>query len=106
VFIGALIRDLTRVRPPGPPLCTTLSELLSKQPDVIVEVAGHEGLRTYGSAVLRAGVDLIFISGGVLAESETHSELLNAAHSGGVQARLVSGAIGGLDALAAASLGG
>lgn len=106
VLVGALVRDLTKIRPPGPTLCITLSELLSKRPHVIVEAAGHEGLRTYGSVILHEGIDLIFISAGVLAEADTSSHLLTAAQIGGAKARLVSGAIGGLDALAAASLGG
>jgi aspartate dehydrogenase len=106
LLVGALVRDPTKTRPPGPTLYTNLSELLLRQPHVIVEVAGHEGLRTYGSTILREGIDLIFISAGVLAETETHSQMLAAAQIGGARARLVSGALGGLDALAAASLGG
>jgi aspartate dehydrogenase len=106
VLVGALVRNPIKARPPGQTIFPTLSELLSMRPHVVVEVAGHEGLRAHGSRVLRAGIDLIFISAGVLAESETSSELLAAAQHGGAQMKLVSGAIGGLDALAAASLGG
>lgn len=106
MLVGALVRDPTKTRPPGPTLCITLLELLSKHPRVIVEVAGHDGLRTYGSTILREGIDLIFTSAGVLAEPETYSQILTAAQMGGTKARLVSGAFGGLDALAAASLGG
>ena len=105
VLVGALVRNPIKARPPGQTIFPTLSELLSMRPHVVVEVAGHEGLRAHGSHVLRAGIDLIFISAGVLAESETSSELLAAAQHGGAQMKC-SGAIGGLDALAAASLGG
>ena len=106
-LVGALVRHPTRLRPPdSPSIVTTLSELLDMQPQVVVEVAGHEGLRDHGPAILRAGVDLILISVGVLSQPDVLHEFLDAAQKSGARARVVSGAIGGLDALSAASLGG
>ncbi len=106
VIVGALVRHSTAPRPAGsPPIVSTLSGLLAQQPHVIVEVAGQEGLREHGPGVLRAGVDLLFVSVGALAEQETLNNLLTAAQSGNSQAKVVSGAIGALDALSAASLG-
>jgi len=84
----------------------TLDELLALQPDVVVEIAGHDALREHGPRVLAAGIDLIAVSVGVLAIPEVERELLAAAREGGSQIRVASGAIGALDALAAAAIGG
>jgi aspartate dehydrogenase len=106
LLVGALVRHTTRARPSGPTIVTTRSALLAERPQVVVEVAGHEGLREHGPAILRAGIDLLLVSTGALAEPTVMNELLDAARAGGTQARVVSGAIGALDALAAASVAG
>ncbi len=103
---GALVRDLTHPHPPGPPLVTTPTDLLATQPHVVVEVAGHEGLRAHSSAILRAGIDLLLVSIGALADPTVLQELLDAAQAGRAQVKIVSGAIGALDALAAAAVDG
>ncbi|MEZ4570729.1 MAG: aspartate dehydrogenase [Thermomicrobiales bacterium] len=105
-LVGAVVRDASRPRPAGsPPVFETLDELLALKPDVVVEVAGHEGLRAHGLAVLRAGCDLYFVAVGALADPETERELLDAAAESGRHAKIISGAIGALDALAGASAG-
>ena len=105
-LVGAVVRDTSRPRPEGsPPIFATLAELLAHRPDVIVEVAGHEGLREHGPAALRAGCDLYFVAVGALADPETERELLAAARESGRQAKIISGAIGALDAIAGASVG-
>ena len=105
-IVGALVRDAMLPRPPNSPdIVTTRSDLLATQPQVIVEVAGHEGLREHGPAVLRAGIDLLFVSVGALAESSVFEALFDAAQKSGAKAKVVSGAIGALDALASASIG-
>ncbi len=105
VVVGALTRH-ARTISSGPPIVTTRAALLAEHPEVVVEVAGHEGLREHGPAILHAGIDLLMVSTGALAEPGLMSDVLNAAQTGGAQARVVSGAIGALDALAAASIGG
>lgn len=105
-LIGALVRHAPQSRSSGPPLMTSLTELLAKQPEVIVEVAGHEGVREHGPHILRAGINLILTSIGALAEPQVLQELLEAAQTGGAHIKIASGAIGGLDALASASVGG
>ena len=105
LLIGALTRH-ARPHSSGLPIFTTPSELLAERPQVVVEAAGHEGLREHGPAILRAGIDLLIVSTGALAEPAFLNDLLAAAQSGGAQARVASGAIGALDALAAASIGG
>ena len=105
-IVGALVRDPSRPRSVDTPLFATLDQLLALKPDVVVEIAGHDGLREHGPATLRAGFNLIAVSVGVLAHDEVHQALLDAAEEGGTRMKVASGAIGALDAIAAARLGG
>jgi aspartate dehydrogenase len=105
--VAAVVRDPARHRDCAiPSLVTTVDELISAQPEVVIEAGGHRALREYGPAVLRAGCDLLMISVGALADPAVERALIAAAASGGSHARVVSGAIGALDALAAAAIGG
>lgn len=74
-------------------------------PDIMVDCAGHAGLVQHGPAILAAGVPLVTVSLGALADSALAGELAQAARDGGTQLILSSGAIGGLDALRAARMG-
>jgi aspartate dehydrogenase len=103
-LVGALVRNAERQAPV--PLCRTIAELLAQRPDVVVEAAGHEALRCHGRAVLNSGVELIILSVGALADRQVEDGLRCAAQRGGSRAIVASGAIGGLDALAAAAVGG
>ncbi len=80
----------------------TIDELLQLKPDLIVECAGHEALRTRGPQVLAAGIDLLMASTGALADASIETALRDAAARGKSRALLIAGAVGGLDALAAA----
>ena len=106
VFVGALVRDPGRVRRgTHPPTVATLEELIGLDPSVVVECAGPAALRQYGAAVLRAGRDLLVVSAGALADAHVLASMREAARDGGARMWILSGAIGGLDAIAAASLG-
>lgn len=74
-------------------------------PEIMVDCAGHQGLATHGVAILRAGVPLITLSLGALAEADLADKLTDAARAGQTRLILSSGAIGGLDALRAARMG-
>ena len=108
-LLGAVDRDAeharermdARVR-----LTSSLEELLSWGPDLVVECAGHAALSQHGTAVLEHGIDLVIASVGALANAELESELRDAAAQSGAHICIPSGAIGGLDALASARLGG
>lgn len=88
------------------PTCDSVAELLQHQPQVVAEMGGHAALRCHGSDVLRAGVDLLVLSVGALAEPETERMLTQAACEGHSRAIILSGAIGALDAIASAKAGG
>jgi aspartate dehydrogenase len=106
-LVGALVAHPQKPRAGcGVRVCGTADELLACEPEAVVELAGHAALRCWGPAVLRAGIDLLMLSVGVLAEPEAERMLLDAASTGGAQAVVLSGGIGGLDAIAAARAGG
>jgi aspartate dehydrogenase len=73
--------------------------------DLFVDCAGHPALRQHGPDILARGIDLVTVSSGALADRDLYADLVAAARAGGAQLRVVPGAIGGLDALAAASVG-
>lgn len=86
------------------PLVSSVAELPSGI-DLLVDCAGHEGLRLHGADALAAGLDVVTLSIGALADTEFESRLTMAARRGGTRLHLASGAIGGLDALRAARTG-
>jgi aspartate dehydrogenase len=92
--------------PEGVTRVDTLDALLALTLDVVVEATGHAGVREHGAAVLASGRELLIVSVGALADVTLEQELRTAARSGGGRLIIASGAIGALDALAAAAVGG
>jgi len=76
------------------------------RPDLIVECAGHTAIAQHILPALARGIDAIVASIGALSAPGLAEQLETAARSGHAQLQLVSGAIGGIDALAAARVGG
>lgn len=85
---------------------TDAGELVAADGTVVLDCAGHQGLVAHGETVLRAGIDVITLSVGALSDADLLARLLAAAAAGGSQLELVPGAVGGVDALAAARVGG
>ena len=86
---------------------TTVEALTSPQecldaPDLVLECASQQAVAQYGEAVLARGWHLAVISTGALADSALEQRLQNA----GGQLTLLSGAVAGIDGLAAAKEGG
>ncbi len=79
---------------------------LAELPDLIVEAAGHSALGEHGVPALRAGLRLLVVSVGALADRALLAALEQAAQEGGGTAEIAPGAVGGIDALAAARQGG
>ena len=84
----------------------TLAGFLDSRPQVVAECAGHGAVAAFGADILAGGTDLIVASVGALTDAALHARLQAAAEAGGAQLVIPSGAIGGIDALAAARLGG
>lgn len=82
------------------------ADFLATRLDLVVEVAGHDALKAYAEDILRQGKDLLLISVGALADPHFEARLHRAAHDYGQRVYLATGAIAGLDAIAAGAVGG
>jgi len=74
--------------------------------DLIADCAGHSGLAEHGPGALRAGIDVVSLSNGALADPALAVELEDSAKAGQARLTLLSGAIGGIDVLGAGQVGG
>ncbi|SLN63455.1 aspartate dehydrogenase [Oceanibacterium hippocampi] len=97
--------QLARERLGDVPLVTSIETLLAEGPELVGECAGHEAVREFGLAILDAGSDLVIASIGALADQALYDRLTEAAARSGARLVLPAGAIGGMDALAAARFG-
>lgn len=82
------------------------ADFLATPPDLVVECATHEAVRDTVPAVLAAGSPTVIVSIGAFADPAIEEAIQDAAALGRTRAILVPGAIGGIDALAAAKLAG
>jgi len=97
-------------------LCTTLgldARVLGEldltagaRPDAVAECAGHAALSAHIVPALRAGIPCAVASVGALHDAALLSRLEDAARRGSTRLQLVTGAVGAIDALAAARIGG
>tara|TARA_B100001093_G_scaffold515396_1_gene591637 strand:- start:329 stop:1135 length:807 start_codon:yes stop_codon:yes gene_type:complete len=76
--------------------------LIATQPDLVIECGSHEALRTYGAPVLKAGIDLLAVSVGILADQNERLLLIAAAEEGNSSLEIPAGAVGGIDVVSAA----
>jgi aspartate dehydrogenase len=98
--------EAARAALPGNAAIVDRLEALNALPPLVFECGGHGAVREHGSAVLSRGSELVVVSTGALADPALFEALKQAAESGGGRLSLVSGAVGGIDALAAAREGG
>ena len=59
----------------------------------------------HGPLILDAGIDIVSISTGAIADNELAKRLEQSAENGNAKLKFLSGAIGGIDAISAASVG-
>lgn len=100
-----LVRSDASLDAEGPPRVTHAAALPADT-DLMVDCAGHAALAEHGPAILARGIDLISVSAGALADPVLIDRLEAAALAGGARLHLASGAIGALDCLQAARVGG
>jgi len=74
--------------------------------DLVVEAAGHAAIEQHVLPALSRGVPAIVASVGALSAKGLPEALEGAAREGRTQVQLIAGAIGAIDALAAARVGG
>jgi aspartate dehydrogenase len=90
----------------GVPFVTGVEALIAARPDVVVEAASHEAVRTHGERLLDARIALIVLSGGALCDDALRARLEHAAAVNRVLLYVPSGGIGCLDALKAVCAAG
>ncbi|MCV3274317.1 aspartate dehydrogenase [Roseobacter sinensis] len=105
--IGPTLKDDALQRAAGAVQVTDdIATLIEAAPDLLVECAGQSSVADYAPLALRHGVDTVVVSVGALADDRVFRDLRSAAIEGGARLILPSGAIGGLDLLAALALAG
>ncbi len=102
--IAQVVRPGKEVLDENPPLISDLTDLPSR-PDFVIDCGGHQALAAHGPVALAMGIDVLTVSLGALADRGIEQSLQDAASRGGARLQLLSGAIGGLDALRGASAG-
>ena len=71
---------------------------------LVVEAASQDAARYYAPLALSAGVDVLIMSVGIFQDEEFQKDTFRLAKRKGAKVYLPSGAVGGIDALCAASL--
>ena len=105
-IVGVALRDATRRRDGLPASAQVLADptdLAALHPDLVVEVAGRGAVRPWGLAALRAGAVFAPASTSALFDDGCLDALEQAARQTGRQVLICPGALGGVDALAAAA---
>ena len=81
-------------------------EDISDTVDLVIECGGHEALKAHSIGILSKGVDIVSVSSGVMSDDAFAAELLIACERGKANIQFASGAVGAMDALSAAQIGG
>lgn len=100
------VRDPTRGRedlPAGARLIAQPGDLTATGATLVIEAAGRDSVLPFGRAALSAGMDFAVSSTSALIDEAALSELIALAETKGRQLLVPPGALGGVDALAAAS---
>ena len=107
-LVGVLGRSPDRAKAlaveAGCKACGGLDDLLSLEPDYVVECASVQAVKDYALPLLRSGAELVLLSIGALADPDFRSEVKAAAITGSSHVHLASGAIGGFDVLSTVAL--
>lgn len=90
----------------GVPFVVGRDALLATRPQAVVEAASHDAVREHLVGLLEAGVSVIVLSAGALADDALRVAAERAARRSGALLYVPSGGIGGLDALKAACVAG
>ncbi|QOJ78701.1 aspartate dehydrogenase [Infirmifilum lucidum] len=83
-----------------PSVATSIEEVLSLRPDIVVEAASQEAVGQYAERVLEFS-DLVVLSVGALLDAEVYQKIVEVTARTGKRIYIPSGAIGGLDVLRA-----
>jgi len=88
------------------PFTTDVNQLIAWEPDLVVEAASQAAVRAYSATILEAGLDLLVLSVGALADPKLLAQLTDLSRQHGRRLYVPSGAIGGIDLIKGALVGG
>jgi aspartate dehydrogenase len=88
------------------PFLANVPSLLSMKPDLVLEAASADAVRSFATDIFECGSDLMIVSVGALADAEFFGRLIERAKKKCRRLHVPSGAIGGLDIIKAAVFGG
>ncbi|MEM1760606.1 MAG: aspartate dehydrogenase [Desulfurococcaceae archaeon] len=98
-----LSRSMMRMKPL---ICTDLECLLINKPDIVVEAASQEAVKSHVPYILEKGVDTVVLSVGALLDPQVMERIREASVKGGSRLFVPSGAVCGIDGLKALSIVG
>jgi aspartate dehydrogenase len=99
--VGALVAHPDKHVHSPCPVFEDSEALIRLEPDLVIECASQRALIAFGARVLASSIDLIAASVGALADDAVSSRMRSAA-AGNAKLYIPSGALAGVDALAAA----
>lgn len=105
-IVAVAVRDPERKRadlPAGAHLIADPDDLAATGATLVIEAAGRDSVLPFGRAALSAGMDFAVSSASALIDEAALAELISLAEAKGRQLLVPPGALGGVDALAAAS---
>ena len=105
-IVAVLVRAAPIDAPGGVPFVTDPAALREARCDIVAECAGHAAVRAHLPLLLASGIDCVIASVGVLADREVEASITQSALSGGGRLIVPAGAVGGIDLIAAARIGG
>jgi len=82
----------------------TLTQMLRANIDLVVEAASQQAVREYAERILKSRKDMLVLSVGALLDSTLLNRLLQTCQRYRQRIYVVSGALGGIDAIKAASI--
>ena len=94
------------IRQTGARSCTDLTEVIETRPTFVIEAASSDVLRQIAVPCLSANAHVIVLSTGAFADENLLEAAMRAATEHGTRIYLASGAIGGLDLVQSAMVGG
>lgn len=89
-----------------PIIAKDMKDIIESNVDLVVEAASIKAVQLFALDILRSTKSMMIMSVGAFADEDFYEEVLKTAEENDVKVYLPSGAIGGLDALNAASIEG
>jgi len=103
---GPASRGVRLAREHGISYVENRKDLLAARPEAVIEAASHDAVREHLVPLLDAGISVVVLSAGALADDDLRARAERAAEAGRALFYVPSGGIGGLDALKTACLAG